>query len=547
MLAKKWFLTVCVVAGFALGLVGCASPATPPVSPTPSPSPPVTTATTAPTATSSPPPTSPAPSPSDEVIALYAAGSQEQARLYALAADGATADLDEDVYPRATASGDGRWIGMPSGQLPADAVVVTDLEADTTYNIPLTPDFDPYGMAFDPPGARLAFLELGTPAADGTPWAIVMVDLQDGSTTRFQAMTGPDDALLPGSPIGWSDDELLLNTFVPGTEQGSAGVWAVTLPTGAESAPLESLERRQVLPGDDYLFIPRLSPDGTRLLYLGRDYDYAPDNYGPVGYDVAVNRLGLLELTSGSSTLLVEETEGDALGMDVAWSLDGASGLFAKGRYAGNVFASLTLKTVDRTGTIADVAPVPLPADGYLISLDWCPHDTVLIVVATSDGVHQLYALDLSTGQPSRVASDDDVAVLRCVRQGRAEGANADVIHVRAVQTDGPEPGEGPGTWTFYVTVEHPDTGWEDYADGWDVVTPDGEVLKPDPESAFTRTLLHPHVDEQPFTRNQSGIVIPEGVTQVRVRAHDMVAGYGGQEVVVDLTKSSGPKFEVER
>jgi hypothetical protein len=103
------------------------------------------------------------------------------------------------------------------------------------------------------------------------------------------------------------------------------------------------------------------------------------------------------------------------------------------------------------------------------------------------------------------------------------------------------------GTWTFHVTVEHPDTGWEDYADGWDVVTPDGEVLKRTADDPFTRLLLHPHENEQPFTRSQSGIPIPPGVTQVRVRAHDLVDGYGGREVVVDLTAPSGPDFEVER
>jgi len=53
--------------------------------------------------------------------------------------------------------------------------------------------------------------------------------------------------------------------------------------------------------------------------------------------------------------------------------------------------------------------------------------------------------------------------------------ADADVTFVRAVQT-------GDTTWTFHVTVEHPDTGWEEYADGWDVVLPDGTVIKPDPE-----------------------------------------------------------------
>ena len=115
---------------------------------------------------------------------------------------------------------------------------------------------------------------------------------------------------------------------------------------------------------------------------------------------------------------------------------------------------------------------------------------------------------------------------------------NADVTYVKAVQA-------ADGTWTFHVTVRHPDTGWEDYADGWDVLTPDGTVLKPDPDSPFTRLLLHPHVDEQPFTRSQSGIAIPPGVTQVRVRAHDLVDGYGGREVVVDLTTASGPDYEL--
>jgi hypothetical protein len=124
----------------------------------------------------------------------------------------------------------------------------------------------------------------------------------------------------------------------------------------------------------------------------------------------------------------------------------------------------------------------------------------------------------------------------------RAAGGsgNADVVHVRAVEN-------ANGRWTFYVTVEHPDTGWEDYADGWDVVLPDGTVVKPDSESPFTRLLLHPHTNEQPFTRSQSGIVLPEGVTEVQVRAHDLVDGYGGQEVRVDLTTNAGSNFEVER
>jgi hypothetical protein len=120
-----------------------------------------------------------------------------------------------------------------------------------------------------------------------------------------------------------------------------------------------------------------------------------------------------------------------------------------------------------------------------------------------------------------------------------ANAGNADVLRVRAVKV-------ADGSWTFHVTVEHQDTGWDDYANGWDVVIPDGVVLKPVPESPFTRLLLHPHENEQPFTRSQSGIQLPDGVTQLRVRAHDLVDGFGGREVLVDLTASEGPDFVVE-
>lgn len=116
--------------------------------------------------------------------------------------------------------------------------------------------------------------------------------------------------------------------------------------------------------------------------------------------------------------------------------------------------------------------------------------------------------------------------------------ADADVEFVRAVKNS--------ETWTFHVTVRHPDTGWEDYADGWDVVLPDGTVLKRNVDDPFTRLLLHPHETEQPFTRSQSGLTIPNGITQVTVRAHDLVDNFGGAEVVVDLTQSEGENFTVE-
>ncbi|MGI9351076.1 MAG: hypothetical protein ACR2O3_05895 [Rhizobiaceae bacterium] len=81
--------------------------------------------------------------------------------------------------------------------------------------------------------------------------------------------------------------------------------------------------------------------------------------------------------------------------------------------------------------------------------------------------------------------------------------------------------------YRFSVTVEHADSGWDHYADAWEVVGEDGTVYG-------KRILAHPHVDEQPFTRSGSA-TIPDGINQVIVRAHDSVHGYGGKELKVDL------------
>lgn len=74
-------------------------------------------------------------------------------------------------------------------------------------------------------------------------------------------------------------------------------------------------------------------------------------------------------------------------------------------------------------------------------------------------------------------------------------------------------------TWTFSVTLSHPDTGWDHYADGWRVELADGTVLA-------TRELLHPHVNEQPFTRSQGGVRPPEGTAAVFIRAKCSVDGW---------------------
>lgn len=86
-------------------------------------------------------------------------------------------------------------------------------------------------------------------------------------------------------------------------------------------------------------------------------------------------------------------------------------------------------------------------------------------------------------------------------------------------------------SFRFDVTLKHDDTGWDHYADGWEVISPAGDVLG-------KRVLAHPHVNEQPFTRSLSGVRIPQGVSTVSIRAHDSVHGYNEKMFEVDLSGS---------
>jgi len=110
----------------------------------------------------------------------------------------------------------------------------------------------------------------------------------------------------------------------------------------------------------------------------------------------------------------------------------------------------------------------------------------------------------------------------------------AQVEHVKATEVSA-------GVWRFDVTVRHNDEGWNHYADAWQVLDPhSGKILG-------ERILAHPHDNEQPFTRSQSGIAIPEGLTRVLVRAKCNVHGFGGREILVDLSRKEGEGFQVRK
>ena len=114
-------------------------------------------------------------------------------------------------------------------------------------------------------------------------------------------------------------------------------------------------------------------------------------------------------------------------------------------------------------------------------------------------------------------------AFLFLIDSNLASAGVADVVKATAICTQNAK-------CNFAVTVKHEDSGWDHYANQWEVLSLEGEVLG-------VRVLHHPHVNEQPFTRSLNGVSIPPSIKKVKVRAQDSVHGYGGKEVIVELKR----------
>lgn len=91
-----------------------------------------------------------------------------------------------------------------------------------------------------------------------------------------------------------------------------------------------------------------------------------------------------------------------------------------------------------------------------------------------------------------------------------------------------------PDTYTVHATVRHADAGWDNYANVFRVVpASDGSQV-----SNGVRELLHPHDNEQPFTRSHSNV---QARGQVRIEAADNVEGWGGSAITLTLAELTFP------
>ncbi len=86
----------------------------------------------------------------------------------------------------------------------------------------------------------------------------------------------------------------------------------------------------------------------------------------------------------------------------------------------------------------------------------------------------------------------------------------------------------GANEFDFDVTISSPYDSPERYADAFRVMSAESKVYG-------ERKLLHDHANEQPFTRDLYGVLIPPGVRFVIVQGRDKKYGYGGRTARVTL------------
>jgi len=76
----------------------------------------------------------------------------------------------------------------------------------------------------------------------------------------------------------------------------------------------------------------------------------------------------------------------------------------------------------------------------------------------------------------------------------------------------------GEDEYTVRIGIASPDTGCEQFANWWEIVTPEGKLV-------YRRILAHSHVTEQPFVRGASKVQLDKD-QEYYIRVHMNNTGY---------------------
>ncbi len=184
-----------------------------------------------------------------------------------------------------------------------------------------------------------------------------------------------------------------------------------------------------------------------------------------------------------------------------------------------------TMETVNASYTLGDDVTVDPSIAGLSIAtiIEFKSDDPSLpmpffdLIAIKNDTVTTLYTGDVSSPATDGSSLEKSPKQLKSSFSAIKHNNVAEVV---SVTTSG-----AASNYTFAVGVFSPETGCNQYADWWEVISESGELI-------YRRVLLHSHIDEQPFIRTGGPVTISNEQIVI-IRAHmsahttNSNAGYG--------------------
>lgn len=124
-----------------------------------------------------------------------------------------------------------------------------------------------------------------------------------------------------------------------------------------------------------------------------------------------------------------------------------------------------------------------------------------------------------------RLSLTFSVALLLFGMQPGYADTNAPQIADVKVKRDSPDQ---PGIFHVKVTIEHEDTGWDNYVEAWEIFGPDGQILG-------VRPFFEPELERLKTVSALAGVVIPEDIRTVTIRARTYPKGFEAKPVEITI------------
>jgi hypothetical protein len=266
------------------------------------------------------------------------------------------------------------------------------------------------GFALDKEGKQLSYatMNLRNSRSTHVTWRVGLLDLE-----RQQARIVIDSAAKKigeeGVPVpfAWSGrtGRLYLQGWSPFRGMIRQSIWAMSPELG---------EPAKIVPAPNYTGVPRLSPDGARLAYLGTDMGSLPADFVAAPGAPPGNLLSVMDLTAGAEVPWARGGK-TAFGA-LAWSADGEEVVATEQAWLNGRFRDVEIRRIGK-GTSVSVAKIDQSQSAKEVANIVECHERNLFWVEKERAAAKLYVNRGGTSQLLFALPDGAIQLLGCLNR----------------------------------------------------------------------------------------------------------------------------------